>query len=98
MALRIVWSPTPRLDLRDFATYIAESDPVAARKFVQGISQAVERLRDSPQSGRMVPELSDPAIREVIRRPCRIVCRFKAAQQSIEIARIWHAARGIPEI
>jgi plasmid stabilization system protein ParE len=37
-------------------------------------------------------------ISEVIRHPCRIVYRIKASSGVIEIARVWHAARGIPEV
>ncbi|MBM4028180.1 MAG: type II toxin-antitoxin system RelE/ParE family toxin [Planctomycetes bacterium] len=55
-------------------------------------------LADFPQSGRVVPEFDDPSIREIIRRPCRIVYRVRTQDQMVEIARIWHAARGIPQL
>lgn len=62
------------------------------------IFHAVEQLPAFPQSGRMVPEFQDPAIREVIHAPFRIVYRFQSARERIEIVRVWHAARGIPKI
>ncbi len=58
----------------------------------------VEHLTDLPESGCVVPEFNDPAIREIIRRPCRIVYRVKHPEDIVEIARVWHAARGIPEL
>lgn len=97
MAYRLSWSPTARQDLRDLLAYIAEDDPRAAKKFIRNVFQAVHRLRDYPKSGRVVPEFEDPNIREVIRRPCRIVYRLKHTDTLVEIARVWHAARGIPQ-
>ncbi len=98
MAYELTWSPTARLDLRNLVAYIAEENPIAARQFAQGVFQAIEHLRQFPQSGRAVPEFDDPTIREVFRWPCRIVYRVQAAQSRVEIARIWHAARGTPAL
>ena len=96
MAGRLTWSPTARADLREILAYIAENDPTAARKFIRSVFSAVERLTSFPESGRTVPEFADPMLREVIRRPCRVVYRIKTGR--VEIARVWHAARGIPEL
>lgn len=98
MAYRLIWSPTARLDLRDIAAYIAEDRPGAAKKFIQRIFEAVEHLVEFPDSGRVVPEFNDPSIREIIRKPCRIVYRHKQPDRLVEIVRVWHAARGIPQI
>ena len=98
MAYELIWAPSARLDLKELASYIAESRPEASARFVESIFHTIEHLTTFPQSGRIVPEFNDPNIREVIRRPCRIVYRIEAERQTIEIARIWHAARGVPEL
>jgi plasmid stabilization system protein ParE len=98
MAYRLEWSPSARQDLRDLLRYIAQDDPRAARRFIRSIFEAVQRLPQYPESGRAVPEFDDPAIREIIRRPCRIVYRIRSTESLVEIARVWHAARGTPEI
>jgi plasmid stabilization system protein ParE len=98
MAYRLMWSPSARFDLREIFAYIAEDDSLAAGRFIRGLFDAVERLPSFPESGRIVPEFGDPSIREVIRQPCRIVYRIKVDSGTIEIARVWHAARGIPEL
>ena len=98
MAYRLSWSPTARLDLRAISAFISEDDPQAARKFVRSLFRAVEQLQSFPDSGRIVPEFDDPNIREVIRKPCRIVYRVNRGQHITDIARVWHAARGIPEL
>jgi plasmid stabilization system protein ParE len=73
MAYTLIWSPTAKFDLKDIAAFIAEGSASAAERSVRSLFQAVERLADFPESGRIVPEFNDPAIREVIRKPCRIV-------------------------
>lgn len=98
MAFRLIWSPAARFDLRGIAEFISEDNPHAARKFVRLVIETVERLPSFPESGRIVPEFADPMIREVIRRPCRIVYRLVPTKSRIEILRVWHARRGIPDI
>lgn len=98
MAYRLTWSPSARFDLREIFAYIAEDDPIAAGRFIRSLFDVVERLPSFPESGRLVPEFGDSSIREVIRRPCRVVYRIKADSRMIEIARVWHAARGIPDL
>jgi toxin ParE1/3/4 len=98
VAFKLIWSPSARLDIKDIAAFIAEDNPSAAERFGRSLFQAVERLADFPESGRIVPEFGDPNIREVIRKPCRIVYRIRRRKHTIEIARVWHAARGTPEV
>jgi len=98
MVYEVVWSPSSRLDLKEIASYIAESRPEAAIRFFKGVLRSVEHLSSFPEAGRCVPEFDDPHIREVVRRPCRIVYRIKTSDRIIEIARVWHAARGTPDL
>jgi len=70
----------------------------AAEQFLGRIFQTVERLADFPESGWIVPEFGDTAIREIILKPLRIVYRVDTGSRVVEIARVWHAARGIPDI
>jgi plasmid stabilization system protein ParE len=98
MAFKLTWSPSAQLDLKDIVGFIAEDSPSAARRFAKSLLQVVERLADFPESGRIVPEFNDPAIREVIRRPCRLVYRINREEHTIAIVRVWHAARGTPDI
>jgi toxin ParE1/3/4 len=58
---------------------------------VERIIAAVERLLVNPRSGRMVPELGDEAIREVIHGNYRIVYRVRG--DVVEIATVFHGAR-----
>jgi len=51
----------------------------------------VERLADFPNSGRVVPELKDPAIREILFGSYRIVYRVKG--DLVEVLTVYHGAR-----
>jgi len=48
--------------------------------------------------GRVAPEENDETIREIVFRPYRIIYKVMAKEQIIGIARVWHGARGEPEI
>jgi plasmid stabilization system protein ParE len=96
MALQIIWSPSARWDLQDLRDYISLDSPDIAKRFISSIFSTVEHLADFPLSGRIVPEFQDEQIREVIKRPCRIV--YRLTPDSIQIVRVWHAARGTPEL
>ena len=98
MAFRIIWSPSAHWDLVDLKDYISLDSPTNAKRFVSSLFDAVERLAEHPLSGRVVPEFDDEQLREIIKRPCRIVYRINQTTSMIEIIRVWHSARGIPEI
>jgi toxin ParE1/3/4 len=51
----------------------------------------VERLADFPNSGRVVPELKDPAIREILFGSYRIVYRVKG--DLVEVLTVYHGSR-----
>ena len=55
-------------------------------------------LHTFPERGRIVPEFRRPELREIIFRSFRIIYRMNNADQSVEIVRFWHAARGFPRI
>jgi toxin ParE1/3/4 len=55
-------------------------------------------LRQQPEIGRVVPERRIRHIREIIFRPYRIVYRVDHSRKLVEISRVWHGARGTPDI
>jgi len=48
--------------------------------------------------GRIVPELDDPAVREIIHGSYRIIYEFYQNSDTIYVLRFWHAARGVPKV
>lgn len=87
----VIWSPRAIADLDAIREYIARDSPSHADIVVRRLIAAVDRLELFPKSGRVVPELDRPSLREVIARPYRIVYRVRRGK--VEIATIAHGAR-----
>jgi plasmid stabilization system protein ParE len=62
------------------------------------IFSAIEQASDMPKANRIVSEKEDESIREIILRPYRIIYSVDLRRKAIYVLRIWHAARGNPEI
>ena len=98
MACKLIWSPSARDDLRDIVRFIARDSRARAEAFGFRMIQSVEGLQEFPEMGRVVPEYGMGEIRELIIRSYRIVYRVDHSRRTVEIARVWHAARGTPEL
>lgn len=85
-------------DLREIVVYIARDDPSAARRFGNQLIDQALSIGEFPEMGRMVPEVDDPAVREIVHGSYRIVYELLYDPNAIFILRFWHAARGAPEI
>jgi plasmid stabilization system protein ParE len=57
-----------------------------------------EILHEHPEAGRIVPECRNPSHPGDYLSPYRIVYRLDIERRLVEIARVWHAARGTPMI
>jgi len=88
---KIVWSPASVKNLEDIADYIYINSPLYAPIFVQKIINSVERLKEFPHSGRIVPEFNQPDIREVIFHNYRIVYRIK--DNLVEVVLVIHGTK-----
>lgn len=82
-------------DLTAIRDYIAHDSPSYAQAVVGRIYSAVGRLREFPESRRMVPERGRDDLRELIHAPYRIVCR--RTDDAVYILTIFPAARMFPE-
>lgn len=64
--MNIIWSPTARSKVKDILEYIAEDNPGAALTLIDQFEAKVEKLRENPESGRVLPELKNDKIREIV--------------------------------
>ena len=71
--MRIRWSRRAKLDLSDIREFIAKDAPSDAKRFVEKIITAPEKLIDHPKLGRKVPEAEQEHIRELIFQNYRII-------------------------
>ena len=77
------WSPLAISRLSEVAKYIALDNPAAAERWVKKVFAQVEKLSEFPERGRMVPEVGNKAIREIISGNYRIIYRLKDREVSI---------------
>jgi len=81
--MRIIWSPLAVERVSEIAEYIARDNPTAAEDWTDMVFGKVERLKSFPESGRIVPEIDNPRIRELIYSNYRIIYRIEEKQLSI---------------
>lgn len=89
----VVWTPRAFADIEAIGAYHAESAPGYAELLVRKLMQLAERLKHFPQSGRIVPEIGDEQVREVIHRNYRIVYLYEPGEDRVEILTVFHASR-----
>jgi addiction module RelE/StbE family toxin len=88
---KIIWSPSALKDIEAIAEYIARDSVDQASLFVARVLEAIERLIEHPESGRVIPELNDDSCREVIYGAYRIMYRIH--KKEIWITGVVHGAR-----
>ena len=87
----LVWTRRAIEDIQTIQRFIEKDSPHYAQLVGQQLISAVERLATFPQSGRIVPEVNDPAVREVIQGSYRIV--YRLIHSEIHVLTVHHAAR-----
>ena len=87
----VVWRPQALRDLEAVEAYYEEVAPDFAPLFVAGAFEAAARLADFPNAGRIVPEIGDGSIRELIYRQYRII--YVVEGDSAEVLTVYHSAR-----
>ncbi len=73
--MSVRWMPRALRDLVAIRAYIAEDDPVAARRWISNLERRAVRAAAAPRAGRIVPEIGSEDVREVFLRSYRIVYR-----------------------
>ncbi len=90
---KISWTKWSIKDLRLIYDYISIDSPFYAERFISKIISRVDQLENMPLSGRIVPEIDDLSIRELIEGNYRIF--YKVNKANISILRIHNSAREI---
>ncbi|MFT7036792.1 MAG: toxin ParE1/3/4 [Cyclobacteriaceae bacterium] len=63
---KLNWNPQAKDDLIGIAEYIAQDSKKYARIQIQRLRDRTRQLSKFSESGRVVPELEDPDVREVV--------------------------------
>jgi addiction module RelE/StbE family toxin len=89
--MKLRWSDRAREDLKEIGRFIARDSRDAARRWVSRLRRRAAKAASAPASGRMVPELAKPEIREVLLGNYRIV--YQVTGRTVTIVTVFEAHR-----
>lgn len=95
MAWRVVWTDRARRDLLETAKYIAQDSRTYAAVFVRRIRNAARSLNELPRRGRVVPELGDERVRELLPGNHRLIYELHSDIATVAILAVIHGARDL---
>ena len=93
MARKVIWTETAWRDLERTADFIAADSPGYAASFVLGIREHARSLDEFALRGRVVPELDDPNVRELLIGNYRLI--FEVHERTVYILGLIHGARDL---
>ena len=95
----LIWTESAITDLDAICSFIAAHDPGAAERAGRSILEHVELLARFPFIGPAYPPSSGGPVREIVfRRTYRIFYMVAESRRAVEVLRVWHGARGQPEL
>ena len=75
--MNVIWTKEALERLNEIEEYIAQDSPERAEQFVNYLIERGQSVPENPHIGRMVPEILNPDIREIIAKKYRIVFRIQ---------------------
>jgi plasmid stabilization system protein ParE len=92
--MKVVWSATAASHLTAIYEFIARDSQRYALRMIDRLTNRSRQIARFPESGQIVPEYNDSAIREVIEGPYRIIYRFD--RDRIVVVSVIHGAQILP--
>jgi toxin ParE1/3/4 len=89
--MQIIWTQEALEQLIDIEDYIARDNPQRAAKFIDQLIEQAESLPGNPRMGRVVPEIANPDIRELVYSKYRIV--YRLGEKCVEILTVFERHR-----
>ena len=89
---KIIWTELAISDINNIAEFIALDSEKFAKIQVQRFFKEAEVLEKFPETGRIVPEIEDDTIRELILGSYRIIYQL-ISKDSIAIITVHHSKR-----
>ena len=95
----VVWAEQAVVDLESIIAFMAQSDPLSARRLLDRLRAQAEALEHLAERGRTVPELAAfglVGVREVIVRPYRLVYRLD--RQRVTVMAVFDGRRDLGDV
>ena len=90
---RLEWTDPAVADLEHIHDYIGRDSPQYAVALIERLIASAERITSFPESGRRVPEASDPKVRELLVGGYRVIYRLKKG--TAQVLAVIHGARNL---
>lgn len=87
-----IWTEQAYEDLQAIYEYVAADSKRYVRLLADKLFDRSQILSSFPDTGRIVPELRNPAVRELIEGNYRIIYEI-ISEDSILVQTVWHSAR-----
>lgn len=81
--MKLIWTGEAVEKLSEIEILIAHDSPERAERFVNYLIDRGELLVKNPGIGRVIPEVANPNIRELLAKNYRIVCHLHENQPAI---------------
>lgn len=91
MARELIWSDEALGDVDGIASYIARDSVHYAKRIVAELFELSDRIAEDPQSGRIVPELNEQALRERFLYSYRVI--YEVQVDRVAILAVLHGKR-----
>ena len=92
--MTVRWTNSAIAHLVSIHEHIGRDSPRYASRMVDRITARTRQISAFPLSGQSVPEYRDPAIREVIEGPYRVI--YEVGDKDIRVLAVIHGARLLP--
>ena len=89
--MKVKFTPSARNQFLSAIKYVQKDKPSSAKNFRIKAETILRRLKEFPDSGRVIPEFPDLPYREVIVPPYRFF--YKIKDDIVWIAAVWHGAQ-----
>ena len=89
--VEVKWTLQAADDLESITGLIASDSGAYARLFASDILSAAERLQQFPNLGRIVPEVNDTTIRELLLGNYRVI--YRVQPDLVEVLTVYHGRR-----
>lgn len=92
--MKLRYTPRAKLDLAEIHDYIAQENPLAAKRVIQLLRKAAETLTQNPQIGRLG---RITGTRELIVGRFPFMLAYRIEPEEIQVLAVAHTARLWPE-
>ena len=91
--MKLIWSRRATRDLDQIGSFISLGAPERARAFVQTLIERGKQAAKFPNAGRIVLELQDENVRELIEGNYRIVYEISSAKKTVVVLTVFEGHR-----